>query len=268
MWNYFEPQDNQWYRWDLNGASAFLCKIGQEWQILFNQIQFQDLQDTFGGPHFSETPENTGVSFTVCQGKKVALRPYLSGRPYLVTVQDDIRIMPGAETRFDVVLPPLLRFEISSGGEPLAEKMPFVLSDTWFGDSMTGVLCHSLPSLLVPRCDGNTFCSRDARGFILGMDTNSLAMIHCELLVCNTSKTVVDLKRVAIYTDMLNVYEKDGKLVTEEVVLDSLTDGNLKMTVRHGQKKGYKKLSGSINGGISEVYIRRGVEFLRTMTGI
>lgn len=269
MWEYFEPQDNQWYRWDLNGASALLHKSGDEWQVLFNQIKFLELQDTFGGPVPAEAPQaDSGISFAVGRGKKVGLRPYLSGRPYLVTVQDDIRILPGAETRFDVVLPPLLRFELFSREEPLGEKMPFILSDSWFGDTMSGVLCHSLPSLLIPRCNGNTFCSRDARGFILGTNTDSMAMVCCELLVRNTSRVVMDLKRVAIYTDMLNVYEKDGKLLTEDVTIDSLSDGSLKMSINHGQKKGYRKLTSSLNGGISEVLVRRGVEFLKSVTSI
>lgn len=267
MWDYFEPLDNQWYRWDLNGASAFLHKTGGEWQISFNQIKFQDLKDSFGGPFFAATPGDSLVSYAIGKGKKIALRPYLSARPYLVTVQDDVRILPGAETRFKVVLPPLLRFEFPSL-EYLGEKMPLILSGSWFGDTMSGVLCHSLPSLLVPGTDGNTFSARDVRGAVLENATDSRVMVHCDLLVSNTSKTVMDLKRVAIYTDLLNVYEKEDALVTEDVIIDSLNDGSLKMSVNRGHRKGLKKLSSSLNGGISEVLIRRGVEFLRNITSI
>jgi hypothetical protein len=137
--------------------------------------------------------------------------------------------------------------------------MPFILSHTWFGDSMAGILCHSLPTPLHPRNNGNT---------LTGTLTHFQSLIHCELLVRNTSKTPMDLKQTAIYTDMLNVYEKDGKLVTDEVVLDSLNDGTLKMNIRRRTDKGYKKLSQSINGGKSEMFARRGVEFLKNMTGI
>jgi hypothetical protein len=261
MWDFFEPKDNQWYRWDLNGASAFLQKKEDSWQVFINQIHFKDLQYEFGGPVPVETlePESAEISFIVGKGKKAALRPYLSAVPYLVTVQDDIKIMPGAETRFDVMLPPLLRFELSPQEPPLAEQMPFILSHTWFGDSMSGMLCQSLPSLLLPRCDGTNLAI---------MNENVQSLIHCELLVRNTSKAAIDLKQAAIYTEVLNVYEKDGRLVTDEVILDSLNDGNLKMSIHHGQKKGYKKLSSSLSGGKSEIFIRRGVDFLKSMTSI
>jgi hypothetical protein len=252
MWDFFEPEDNQWYRWDLNGASAFLQKREGAWRVFFKQIAFHDLDDHFSGPQAAEAPnaENAEISFIVGKGKKAALRPYLSSVPYLVTLQDDIKIMPNAETRFDVMLPPLLRFELSPHEPPLAEQMPFMLSHTWFGDNMSGILCQSLPSLFT------------------GINANAKSLIHCELLVRNTSKQMIDLKQAVIYTDMLNVYELDGRLVTDDVMLDSLNDGNLKMSVHHGQKKGYKKLSSSLNGGKSEVFIRRGAEFLKTMTSI
>ncbi len=261
MWEFFEPKNNQWYRWDLNGASAFLKKTNRIWQVIFNQIAFQNLQDTFGGPYPVEFPEgkDKAISFIMGEGEKAALRPYLSSVPYLVTVQDDIKIMPDAETHFDVLLPPLLRFEITPHEEPLAEQMPFILSRTWFGDSMSGTPCHSLPSPLLPRCDENILAEENA---------NVQSLIHCKLLVRNTSKTVLDLKQAAIFTEMLNIYEKDAHLITDEVVLDSLNGGNLQMSIRHGQKKGCKKLSDSLCGGKSEVLVRRGVNFLKKMTSI
>jgi hypothetical protein len=271
MWDFFEPEDNQWYRWDLNGASAFLCKKEDSWQISFNQISFQYVTNTFGGPYLVDAPEpnNAEISFVSGKGKKAALRPYFSGMPYLVTIRDNMRIMPGAETRFHVMLPPLLRFEVYPHEAALAEQMPFLLSHTWFGNSMTGMLCYSLPTLLHPSCDGDIMCSQKTENDITKRNSDIHTLIYCDLLVRNISKTEIDLKQAAIYTDMLNIYEKDGKLVTDDVVLDSLNDGNLKMSIHHhGQNKGYKKLSSSISGGTSEMFIRRGVEFLKTMTTI
>jgi hypothetical protein len=220
------------------------------------------LNDHFGGPHLAEIPEakESEVSFVVGKGKKAALRPYFGGMPYLITIQDDIRIMPGAETHFSVMLPPLLRFELSPHEAPLAEYMPFLLSHTWFGDGMAGILCHSLPSC---------FSRRSEEHINVEEKSDFQSLIHCELLVRNTSKTELDLKQAAIYTDMLNIYEKNATLLTDDVVLDSLNDGNLKMSIHHhGQNKGYKKLSSSVGGAKSEMFVRRGAEFLKTMTSI
>lgn len=251
MWDFFEPKDNQWYRWDLNGASAFLHKQDDAWQILFRQIAFQDVNDSFGGPYLAESPDSddTAISFAVGKGKKAALQPFFYGIPYLATVQTEITILPGAETCFKVILPPHFRFELSPHETFLAEKMPFTLSRTWYGDSMSGILCQSLPFLLRPQCGEKDFSQTI---------TKPSSLIHCELLVRNTSKTPVNFKQAVIYTEMLNIYEKNDCLLTDTIVLDSGNDGNLNMNIQYQEKnKEYKKLSSSMS---------RGAVFLKAMT--
>jgi hypothetical protein len=92
------------------------------------------------------------------------------------------------------------------------------------------------------------------------------SLIQCSLLVRNESKAPMELKRLAIYTDMLSIYEKDGVLSTDTVLVHGLADGALKMGLHEtGSDKGRKLTSGT-TVGISDLLIRQGMHFLRTIT--
>jgi hypothetical protein len=66
----------------------------------------------------------------------------------------------------------------------------------------------------------------------------------------------------------LGIYEKDGRLTTDVVHINSLPDGGLKMTVQGEGKKGWHRLTSRSESGLSELLVRRGVNFLRSMTGL
>ena len=194
MWDFFEPKDRLWYRWMLDGAEAFLRKNGDEWRIAFRSVPFEALSDHSGGPEAVEAPEDCAVSFVVGRGKRVALRPHLSEMPYLIVARDDVRILPGSESRFQVALPPVVRFE-TEGGDVLAESMPFTLSNTWFGDKSGGTLCISMPTALDPRCRGEIEES-DGCGStdsLHGSLDRSGALVHCEIVVRNDSIFFFDM---------------------------------------------------------------------------
>jgi hypothetical protein len=262
MWNFFEPENSQWYRWRLDGSLVYLRRNGEEWRIAFVPEDFNKLHVDCGGPDKADPPEGTPISFGVSRAKKVALKPRLNALPYLIVSRNVVRILPGAEASFDVALPPMVRLELENG-DSLGEAMPYRLSNTWFGDTTAGTLCLSLPTALDPRCHGETDTGICEEGY-----ENFNSLVHCEIVVRNESKVPVDLKRLAIYTDLLGIYEKDGRLTTDVVHINSLPDGGLKMTVQGEGKKGWHRLTSRSESGLSELLVRRGVNFLRSMTGL
>lgn len=275
MWDFFEPQDRQWYRWALAGAEAYVRKNGDEWRIAFQSIPYERIQAASVGPEAVAAPDLPSVAFVVGRGRKLALRPRLSEMPYLIVARDDVRILPGAEARFQVALPPLVRFELEDG-QILGEAMPFILSNTWFGDKSGGTLCLSMPTALDPRCRGEVEDTADsapsaacggADAFQGDLERNR-ALIHCEIVVRNGSKAVVDLKRLAIYTDLLSLYLHEDMIHSDTVLVDSLADGGLRMGIDEGVHRGQVKLEDGNKGGLSELLIRRGVNFLKTVTGM
>ncbi len=264
MWKYFEPEEAQWYQWRLHGSHAYLRKNGDEWRMAFFPVEFQELRPESGGPLPCDPPESAPIEFAVAHGVRVALRPRLSELPYLIMSRNIIRILPGADARFNVALPPVIHFELENGPS-LGETLPFILSRTWFGDKTGGSLCLSMPTALDPRCRGE----KEDRVPSNTWDTETFrSLVHCEINVRNESKTAVNLERFAIFTDQINIYESDGILTTDLVVVNSLADGGLKVSIEENKHRGTGKLVTGSRVGTSELLVRRGVNFLRTITGL
>jgi hypothetical protein len=262
MWDFFEPEEMRWYQWRLDGARAYARKNGDEWRIAVVPVYLLDSDADSGGPEVVEPPSALSYAFVVAKGRTIALRPLLSTMPYLVFARNDIRILPGSEAFFDVSLPPVVRFELD-GGIVLHESLPFNVSRTWFGDKTSGSLCLSLPTALDPRCRDEKDSSP---GNASGIRKKSL--IQCSLLVRNESKAPMELKRLAIYTDMLSIYEKDGSLSTDTVLVHGLADGALKMGIHEGGPDKGRRLTPDAAVGISDLLIRQGMHFLHTITGM
>jgi hypothetical protein len=243
MWDYFRPKDGIWYRWDLNGASAWLMKKGDAWRTAFKTISPEDMGDDFGGPQEAPPPEGLTVYETIRTGVKAALLPTLGEKPCLVTMPNPIRLFPKTQVRFGVFLPPLLRFELFQNGG-LSQAMPFAFSESWFGnDTVSGRLCLSLPSGLVSRHEREV---PHIPSLVLG-----------GLEVCNCSKNPVDLDRLAIHTESLNVYERGNRFFSDTTAVDFLAGGDIKLRVVpfEGGKR--------ITDKPGDVFVRRGTDFIK-----
>ncbi|MFQ3547418.1 MAG: hypothetical protein SNJ56_03700 [Termitinemataceae bacterium] len=265
MWDYFEPKELQWYEWRLDGGRLLLHKNGEEWRIVVNPTAFIDVQPDSGGPVPTAAPDEVPVAFTVGKGKRVALRPHFGEYPYLITARNDVRILSGAEAQFAVALPPRFSLELEDG-TMLMETSLFTLSSTWFGDKASGTLCLSIPLLLDPTCNEEKNPTSEVGQYHYLEECRSL--IHCDIVVRNTSKLPLDLKRIAIYTDLLNIYEKNGYLYADTVLVDTTADGSLRMSVQEQHTRGRKRLHTGNKAGLNELLVRRGVKFLKAITGM
>jgi hypothetical protein len=283
MWNFFEPKDSQWYRWKLDGASLWMHKNGEEWRFALNSLPFKHLQSDASGPEPTEPPADISVSLAVAAGRKAALHPHPSPMPYLVSARNDVTIHPGTEARFTIALPPVLRVELESG-YALYEGSPFTTTYAWFGDKTSGHLCLSLPIELDPEC------KNEQRAFDSAPDAPSAAspaylsmqqslrraaqylacqsLIHCKIVVKNKSKEPLEVKRLAIFTDLMNVYEKAGTLVSGMVVITGTSDGSLQTNIDDTGFKNLHKIHTASKTGLNEVLIMRGVSFLRNIAGL
>ncbi len=268
MWDYFEPEELRWYRWKLDGAAAWLRKNGEEWRLAVSPIPFKQIKPNTAGPEVAKAPDTLQVSFAVGPGRRVALRPRLSDMPYLVSARNDVRILPGAEAWFTIALPPVMRFELDSG-QVLFEASPFTAGLTWFGDKTAGNLCLSLPLELDPECQNETgYASVD--GSLPGAHRylSCRSLLQCRMVVRNRSKEAIDLKRMAIYTNLINLYLKDGMVVTDTVVVVGTSDGSLQTSVDDRAYRGLPRLWAAPHTGLSEVLVRRGVSFLKAIAGL
>lgn len=224
MWNYFEPRDGCWYHWDLNGAACGFSRNGDEWRAAVTPCMLRDLRPGIRGPE--PAPPPPASYFIVAAGREVILRPYFYEKPYYIQFLPKIRLLPEAETRLDLALPPVLRLELA-GELELLQFAPFLLSETWAGDdTMSGSLCISLP---VP---SPVSSFKGVSSFIYG-----------ELIFRNHTKATLDIDHLVLSANSLNIYEKEGRLLCESIIVDTNGGGELKVNPRPGIPEGYRTLT-------------------------
>ncbi|MEI6875384.1 MAG: hypothetical protein WCL50_09685 [Spirochaetota bacterium] len=259
MWDFFEPRERTWYRWNLNGAEVWLHKSGDEWRAGVKPIRYRDITSEAAGPQVVKSAPDMPLLIAVAHSAKVALRPVMPGEPFLIMARNEVSILGGQETRFLIDLPIFLRLEMDTG-EFIGEWRPFTLSNTWFGDKIDGTLCLSIPAALDPICrDEDMDASLNRPSF--------RSLIRCEILLKNDTKTQLDLKLLAVYAELLPVYAAGDFLATDRIQVDGLPDGGLKSSVvRIGAHHGSWLLS-TARVKQSELLVRRGVNFLRTIAG-
>ncbi|HNX73374.1 MAG TPA: hypothetical protein PK759_04780 [Spirochaetales bacterium] len=273
MWNYFEPEERTWYSWSLDGAHLWMRKNGEEWRFKLESIPFKRIINDAHGPDNADPPGPDSVSIAVAAGKKVGLCPHPSSIPYIVSARNDVSILPGAEAWFTIALPPVLRFQLESG-TILFEASPFVTPTTWFGDKISGSLCLSLPIELEPETSetkldiakSDSSLPKSQPRSALYLSCHSL--IQCRIVVRNKSKEALDVKRLAIFTNLMNIYKVDETLISDTVVITAGTDGSLKTNMNNAGYENLEKIHVASKSAINEVLIMRGVSFLRNIAGI
>ena len=251
MWTPFVPENAVWYRWRLNGAAAYLRRDRDSWRIAFRTIPLRELDEGIGGPETGDPPVDLPTIRAWGTGEKVFLHPYLCDRPYVLTMGEKLRIAPGQQCRFSAALPPLLKFELDRE-KVLAEEMPFTLSKTFFGpDTMQGAICHSLPASL----------GDDATAERTG------ALIHCEVVITNKTKTVLEPERVEVDPQPLNVYVNDDRLVSDALEIDFLeTDCRLRVGKACGRNR--RLVSAGVKYGAGGTFARRSMDIIKNITEI
>ncbi|MDR1985410.1 MAG: hypothetical protein LBP88_00370 [Treponema sp.] len=253
--NTFEPQEGRWYCWNVNGALGYLKKEGALWQTAFQVRLFKDMTDDFYGPQEGVPPEALPRSVMVGPGTALTLYPILSEKPYLVTLQKKLSLVPAAEVRFTVLFPPMLSFE-TGDNQRIAAFRPFTCSEAWFGDdTASGILCISLPSHCII-WDPEAACKAP------------LSLIRCPLVIRNRSKTPLELDRLAIYTEPLSIYEHEGCLWSDTVALDSIIGGNIEMNVIPETPESYRKIRVAARNGMGDILIRQGADFIKNITSL
>jgi hypothetical protein len=253
----FTPIGGHWYCWKLNGTSAYLQKDGNLWRTAFDIVSLKETDASFKGPHRGIPGPSLPVSLVFDEGEDVSLHPYLSDRPYLATVKENVRIPVGFETHFTASLPPLLKFERSNAGgtTEIGKAMSFNLKETWFGsESTVGILCYSLSEGLVPIPD-----RKDGK---LPAFTPS-AFIHCTIIIKNQSKNSLELNSLVIHPASIGIYEHSGCLFTDTLEFDFL-GVELKMKTIPIKDEKYHLITPGAKS--SEILFNRSIDIVREIT--
>lgn len=255
-WDFFNPQEGSWYRWRLNGGIVFLCRKGTHWHYAVKAKNRDGLDDIFDGPELDEEPHDLDQSIAISSGKTVALRPTMINKPIVIDAINSLQILRNQEVRLSIDLPVSYHFELENG-ETLCRLNTFNLPKTWFGDTSSGIFCFSWPTHLIPSLADPTTPQRTYG-----------SMLSCQILIRNSAKSILELKHFAVYTEMLDIRVHKGRMVTDTVLLEGLSDGNLKMSLEPNTDARKDTVLYHASLGHTELLVKRGVSFLRSITGI
>ena len=148
----------------------------------------------------------TALQKDILGRKTAALRPYFPEKPFLVNLSG-LKLFPGMKTTFNLRLPPDLRLVAEKTRDPdqIFSFSLFELKESWYGtNTMEGVLCTSLP------------LDEQAAPGSFGIE------IHCSIIIRNKTKTVLEMDKIPLYAAGLSVYEKNGKLTSDTLLIDAL----------------------------------------------
>jgi len=66
----------------------------------------------------------------------------------------------------------------------------------------------------------------------------------------------------------MNLYEHEGTIVSDTVVITGTADGSLQTNIDETVSKGLRRIHRAAKAGLNELLIRRGVGFLRSIAGL
>ncbi len=140
--------------------------------------------------------------------RELLIRPILPERPLVLEPERPFWLLPAAELRIYVRIPLFVRIELPAPGGhegALLEEVPAVaLSDTWWGDFMTGELCYWLP----------TTARREMRTELFA---DHLAV--CPLVLTNRSSGDLRVEKLALRVAHLSLFVHEEHLWTDEVTV-------------------------------------------------
>ncbi len=196
------------YYWKIGSLHLWITKSGDEWLLASKQVAGDLDSKEVIVARAQEKPEEllwNRFVFTE-ESNIIQLIPVLQDRAIVVGSEIPVKILPGGRALFFVNIPVWVRVYTGENRKAILTEIPTVtLSNTWFGDPMSGELCYSLRS--------------HARRSIQNMGVYPQRAV-CPIRVKNKSTNQLDFQKLCVHAEHLKVYEGKSRLWTNEVNID------------------------------------------------
>ena len=148
FWEPFKIERGKEYHWQIGPLKMWLKKIEDEWLVASEQSPNDLESEEIVIANLSEKPETPEWTRFVCAGPDtMQLLPALPDRAVVVGSEMAVKILQENSALFFVTIPVWVCVYAGDKKETMLTEIPTVsLSNTWFGDPMTGELCYSLQS--------------------------------------------------------------------------------------------------------------------------
>lgn len=180
-------------------------KLSDSW--LFQSKELKNLVDNFEVISSTELIDtNSAQLIQSGKGNVLRIAPALPAKP-VVFKNSKINILPGQSLKLYLVIPISLQFYRDHVNENnlLCEFPTRRLSDTWFGESDSGEAAFSI---------GTNFYQK----FEMIQPAPNEAI--CPVKISNNSSTILEVQRLIIRVNELNLYESHKKIITSQVDIE------------------------------------------------
>ena len=206
LYNQYKNESKQYASAQIGPLELWIRRLSDEFHIAVqHNPNSESVLDTSPLKPLEDAPDNclewsrwvVGQHFDTMQ-----LLPVMPDRPVVVRPATPVSIPSGKEALFFVAVPIWVEISVFGPTKVILLQTPSViLSDTWFGDPMTGELCYSMRTR--------------ARHKV----TDSPVRPHralCPVLIRNTTNEQLDVERFCVHVQNLTVYIGQNRLWTNE----------------------------------------------------
>ena len=182
--------------------------------------------------------------------------PALPNRSVVVRPEAEIHVPPGESALFFVSIPLWVQVQLADKtGKSLFETPVVVLSNIWFGDTMSGELCYSL-----------TTRARTS----LGSVPEDAHQAICPVRVKNGSKEPLEFSRLCVRAPHLRLYATERHMWTEQVEVKYLGEAEGSEVTYQGKPPAYEegcKLLAKARESREAVLFLRSFNYLKALAG-
>jgi len=260
LFNYYTIRENITYNCRIEYLEFWLKKISDEWLIAYTH---NDKKSENYFHEVTDKPVNTEWTRVISENSsgRIILKPAMPDKPVIVQSPEEIRILEKQKSVITVKIPINYRLATEANKEEkiLYEFPSELMSKTWFGELLTGMVAYSLNTKILA---GSIFQPGDN-------------YVHCRINISNTAKKPFVFRKLSVPVNNMNIYEtknKGGKIfTTDNLLIDYADDDKIKMTVDDIElKSGNNKIVYETQKSIQDKYILiKGVtSFIKTVTGM
>ncbi len=204
LWEPIEIESGTCRHWQIGPFRLWVARRGDEWHIASDRVPSETRLITARDVSY---PDNRAWRRVAGGGDNVIrLLPKLPDRAVIVRPDSPFTFAPGSEAKFFVSIP--IWISVMAGGQSTHELLcesTHQLSNTWFGDSMSGELCYALRTT--------------ARRAVVELRTWA-HLAACPMRIHNQSSTPLDFQRLCLRVKHASIYAND-RLWTSQVNVTS-----------------------------------------------
>lgn len=257
-----------WQNFTLAAKTIYTCKIGPlqiwfKWIDTDLYIAFKRMPETLDILQLKTVdsqslPDDITWERWVLAPKQnhISILPVMPDRPLVIRPEIPIHIPPGHDGTFFIHIPLWVRISLADQPSLIIKEIPVsVLSNTWFGDVISGDLCYAKNSLI----------RKDYKAFPV-----SPWCAICRVYIRNNSKAEIAIERFCISVINLAVYMVERLWTNQVNVVFQGEEQSSQVTIVK-DSRGFEKKQQLLSGpreALAGTLIKKSFLLLKNLTGI